>query len=190
MAAQRLSILLSHLTQTNPIRSFSDQPPVSLECRHLSGDSKLGSRELKDELPPTLYGDDGNSECRSSRKDDVENSCVFCRIVRGESPAFKVVAAMCSLVPALSSALMKATHCDSFNLVANSGAAAGQVIFHTHLHVIPRKARDHLWTSESFMRRRLSLNKGTALLANDISRALSQSQNTCSEESKPSSPTK
>ncbi|XP_031478892.1 adenylylsulfatase HINT3 [Nymphaea colorata] len=228
MAAQRLSILLSHLTQTNPICSFSDQPPVSLEFRHLSGDSKLGSRELKDELPPTLYGDDGNSECRTSRKDDVENSCVFCRIVRGESPAFKlyeddvslcildtsplcsghsliipkahfpsleatppsVVAAMCSLVPALSSALMKATHCDSFNLVANSGAAAGQVIFHTHLHVIPRKPRDHLWTSESFMRRRLSLNKGTALLANDIRTALSQSQNTCSEESKPSSPTK
>ncbi|CAN6448908.1 unnamed protein product [Victoria cruziana] len=232
MAAHRLSILLSHLTQTNPIGSFSNQPPVSLEFRHLSGDSELGSRELKNDLPPALSCDLENSECRTSRRDDGENGCIFCMIVRGDSPAFKlyeddtclcildisplcnghsliipkahfptleatppsVVAAMCSLVPTISSALMKATHCDSFNLVVNNGAAAGQVVLHTHLHVIPRKPDDHLWTSESFMRRRLSLNKDTILLANDIRGLLSRSYSACNspivEDSKLRSPSK
>lgn len=47
---------------------------------------------------------------------------------------------------------------DSFNLLINNGAAAGQVIFHTHMHIIPRKAFDCLWTSESLLRRPLNLN--------------------------------
>nr|POE73318.1 adenylylsulfatase hint3 [Quercus suber] len=38
---------------------------------------------------------------------------------------------------------------DSFNLVVNNGASAGQVIFHTHIHIIPRKAHDCLWPSKS-----------------------------------------
>ncbi|KAK7859117.1 adenylylsulfatase hint3, partial [Quercus suber] len=39
-------------------------------------------------------------------------------------------------------------HADSFNLVVNNGASAGQVIFHTHIHIIPRKAHDCLWPSK------------------------------------------
>nr|POF20939.1 adenylylsulfatase hint3 [Quercus suber] len=39
---------------------------------------------------------------------------------------------------------------DSFNLVVNNGASAGQVIFHTHIHIIPRKAHDCLWPSELY----------------------------------------
>ena len=35
-------------------------------------------------------------------------------------------------------AAMKATAAPGFNLVVNNGEAAGQVIFHTHVHVIPR----------------------------------------------------
>ena len=31
---------------------------------------------------------------------------------------------------------------DGLNIVVNSGAAAGQDVFHYHVHVIPRKARD------------------------------------------------
>ncbi|KAE9463705.1 hypothetical protein C3L33_04387, partial [Rhododendron williamsianum] len=59
-----------------------------------------------------------------------------------------VIGAMCSKVPFISNAVVKATGCDSYNLLVNNGAAAGQVIFHTHLHIIPRKARDCLWASE------------------------------------------
>ncbi|XP_059297777.1 adenylylsulfatase HINT3 [Lycium ferocissimum] len=87
-----------------------------------------------------------------------------------------VVAAMCSKVPLISSAVMKATGCDSFNLLVNNGAAAGQVIYHTHLHIIPRKASDCLWTSESLTR--CSLKSDEALkLADDIRENLSFSNN-------------
>ncbi|KAJ0973047.1 hypothetical protein J5N97_021006 [Dioscorea zingiberensis] len=140
-----------------------------------------------------------------------DNECVFCGIIRGESPAFKlyeddicvcildsnpltfghsliitkshfpslkatppsVVAAMCSTVPFLSKAIMKATHCESFNLVVNNGSAAGQVIFHTHLHIIPRKVGDQLWPSESFKRQPVERNQETFSLVNSIREQLS-----------------
>lgn len=76
-----------------------------------------------------------------------------------------VIAAMCSKVPSISNAIMKATGCNSFNLLVNNGKAAGQVIFHTHIHVIPRKAYDSLWTSESLRRYPLNLDEETSQLA-------------------------
>ncbi|KAK3119889.1 hypothetical protein QOZ80_9AG0677250 [Eleusine coracana subsp. coracana] len=129
--------------------------------------------------------------------------CVFCRIIRGDAPAYKVyeddvclcildshplapghsliipkchfpsleatpppvVAAMCSKVPFFSNAIMKATKCDSFNLVVNNGAAAGQVIFHTHFHIIPRRSGDKLWPTESFRRRSIEPNETSGLVS-------------------------
>jgi len=35
---------------------------------------------------------------------------------------------------------------DGVNLVMNNGAAAGQEVFHAHLHVIPRYQDDHAFT--------------------------------------------
>ena len=35
-------------------------------------------------------------------------------------------------------ASMEATAAPGFNIIVNNGAAAGQVIFHTHVHAIPR----------------------------------------------------
>jgi len=61
----------------------------------------------------------------------------------------QVIAAMFSKVPFLSKAIMKATQCDSFNLLVNNGVAAGQVVFHTHLHIIPRRRDDKLWTTNN-----------------------------------------
>ncbi|XP_057534679.1 adenylylsulfatase HINT3-like isoform X1 [Amaranthus tricolor] len=128
--------------------------------------------------------------------------CVFCQIIQGNSPAFKlyeddmcicildtnplsrghsliipkrhccsldatppsVIAAMCSKVPFISNAIMKATGSDSFNLLVNNGAAAGQVIFHTHIHIIPRKENDCLWASESLKRLSLKLDQALHLV--------------------------
>ncbi|NJM06345.1 HIT family protein, partial [Candidatus Gracilibacteria bacterium] len=39
-------------------------------------------------------------------------------------------------------ALMRALVPDGFNIVQNNGAAAGQVVFHYHVHIIPRWAGD------------------------------------------------
>lgn len=43
---------------------------------------------------------------------------------------------------AVGAAQMKAFGYDGFNLVQNNGEAAGQSVFHLHLHVIPRKKDD------------------------------------------------
>ncbi|XP_062173435.1 adenylylsulfatase HINT3 isoform X1 [Alnus glutinosa] len=193
MEARRLAILCSHLC------------PV--------GSAQGGS--------PSRVSRVSHSVCASgSEEKDQRNDCVFCKIIRGESPALKlyeddaclcildtnplshghsliipkshfhsleatppsVVAAMCSKVPFISSAIMKATNCDSFNLVVNNGAAAGQVIFHTHIHIIPRKARDCLWPSESLRRHPLKLDQETVKLVDSVHKVLSLSSNT--EDSK------
>lgn len=155
------------------------------------------------------------SKCdATSHETDKRNQyidCVFCKIIRGESPALKlyeddtclcildtnplshghsliipkshfssldatpplVVSAMCSKVPFISNAIMKATGSDSFNLLVNNGAAAGQVIFHTHIHIIPRKVSDCLWASESLQRRPLELDREASRLADSVREQLS-----------------
>lgn len=92
-----------------------------------------------------------------------------------ETPS-SVVAAMSSKLPLISSAVMKATGCDSFNLLVNNGAAAGQVIYHTHIHIIPRKASDCLWTSETLSRCPLKSDEAQKL-ADGIRENLSISNN-------------
>ncbi|CAI9778686.1 unnamed protein product [Fraxinus pennsylvanica] len=79
-----------------------------------------------------------------------------------------IIGAMCSKVPLISNAVMKATGCDAFNLLVNNGAAASQVVFHTHIHIIPRKAHDCLWASESLRRRPLKLDQEAAHFAKCI----------------------
>jgi len=39
-------------------------------------------------------------------------------------------------------AAVQAVEADGFNLIVNNGQVAGQVIFHTHIHVIPRFSDD------------------------------------------------
>ena len=42
----------------------------------------------------------------------------------------------------IASAVKKAYNCDGVNILQNNGEAAGQSVFHFHLHVIPRKKGD------------------------------------------------
>lgn len=42
----------------------------------------------------------------------------------------------------VASAIVITTKSDGFNLTHNNGAAAGQAVFHTHFHLIPRKNHD------------------------------------------------
>lgn len=39
-------------------------------------------------------------------------------------------------------AMKEALHCDGLNIVQNNGEAAGQTVFHFHMHVIPRYVGD------------------------------------------------
>ena len=38
----------------------------------------------------------------------------------------------------IATAIEKAYHCDGVNILQNNGEAAGQTVFHPHVHVIPR----------------------------------------------------
>ena len=40
-------------------------------------------------------------------------------------------------------AMKKALPCDGYNVVQNNGLAAGQTVFHYHVHLIPRYTDDH-----------------------------------------------
>jgi len=46
------------------------------------------------------------------------------------------------VIPKISSTLKMAFNCEGINIVNNSGIAAGQTVFHTHVHLIPRYNRD------------------------------------------------
>jgi len=52
------------------------------------------------------------------------------------------LAAMLSLAARLGQAVLRATKADGFNLHLANGAVAGQIVMHTHLHVIPRSPTD------------------------------------------------
>ena len=46
-------------------------------------------------------------------------------------------------VKKLAPVIVKAMGADGYNLGVNSGAAAGQIVFHTHFHIIPRFSGDN-----------------------------------------------
>ena len=56
-----------------------------------------------------------------------------------EELAGKATALAKKIVTAMNTALP----CDGYNVVQNNGLAAGQTVFHYHVHLIPRYADDH-----------------------------------------------
>ena len=59
---------------------------------------------------------------------------------------------MLSVVKKVAVAITKATNAEGINVGINNGAAAGQVIWHTHYHVIPRFTNDGLksWPQQKY----------------------------------------
>lgn len=47
-----------------------------------------------------------------------------------------------SMATEVARAMKSVLHCDGMNVVQNNGAAAGQTVFHFHLHLIPRYEGD------------------------------------------------
>lgn len=113
--------------------------------------------------------------------------CIFCKIVAGEIPCYKIyedndflafldiqpiskghtlivpkkhyntfletpveiLTQMTPIIHKIGKALIKATQADGLNFGLNNGSAAGQIIMHTHFHIIPRFNNDglHTWPS-------------------------------------------
>ncbi len=55
-----------------------------------------------------------------------------------------VAARLFQVAPRLAQALVRATDAGGFNLILANGTAAGQVVPHVHLHIVPRRADDGL----------------------------------------------
>ncbi|MEK6916156.1 MAG: HIT family protein [Nanoarchaeota archaeon] len=64
----------------------------------------------------------------------------------------KDLAAVMKATKKVGKAIMKAVSAGGFNFIANTKPAAGQVIFHTHFHIIPRFDNDGLkhWPSGKY----------------------------------------
>lgn len=50
----------------------------------------------------------------------------------------ELLAAVARTTQRVARAIMEALKPDGFNVIQNNGAAAGQVVFHYHVHIIPR----------------------------------------------------
>lgn len=69
-----------------------------------------------------------------------------------------MLAAMIIAASRLAAAVLKATGADGYNLLCNNGRAAGQVVQHVHMHVIPRRVSDGLfdkWPSFTYPQGRI-----------------------------------
>lgn len=62
--------------------------------------------------------------------------------------ASHIFAAIQKIAPAM----MKVTGAEGFHVLQNNNEVAGQTVFHTHFHIIPRKAGDGmtLWTPKPY----------------------------------------
>ncbi|XP_050252463.1 adenylylsulfatase HINT3 isoform X5 [Quercus robur] len=174
-ARRRLSILCSHLRPLGA--SDSGHAPTHLISSRVSNsDSETENNEknlhqndcvfckiIINESPSVKLYEDDMCLCILDRNPLSHGHSLiipkshFCSL---EATPPSVVAAMCSKVPFISSAIMKATDSDSFNLVVNNGASAGQVIFH------------------SLRRRRLKLDQDVFKLVDSVREQLSVSNNT------------
>ncbi len=64
-----------------------------------------------------------------------------------------VAAAALPVVKKIATALKEALGCDGVNILQNNGTAAGQSVFHLHIHIIPRYEGDGIlpvWPQGSY----------------------------------------
>ena len=55
-----------------------------------------------------------------------------------------VLGACAAQLPRLAAAILQATAAEGVNILQNNGSAAGQVVQHVHIHLIPRRVGDGL----------------------------------------------
>lgn len=188
---RRLSTISSHLlpisiTPTNS-SSIVSKSHCDSDSDNLDSSDCVFCKIARGDSPALKLYEDDECLCFLDNNPVSPGHCLI--IPRCHFPSLvatppSVVAAMCSKVPYISKAVMKATGSDSFNLLVNNGADAGQVIFHTHIHIIPRRARDCLWASESLQRHPLKLDQEALHLVNNIRQQLSSFVDVGFEDSK------
>lgn len=68
-------------------------------------------------------------------------------------------AGLLDVVAKVAPGILKGVHAQGFNIGINTGKPAGQVVFHTHIHIIPRMDEDGLkdWRSHAAQAKDLHL---------------------------------
>ena len=56
----------------------------------------------------------------------------------------EILAKALPVVKKVSGKIYKALNCDGINILQNNEPAAGQTVFHLHIHMIPRYKEDHI----------------------------------------------
>lgn len=65
-----------------------------------------------------------------------------CRDIFDTAP--EILAEVAKIIPKVARAILNVTGDPAFNVCVNTGAEAGQIIFHNHWHIIPRHDGDGL----------------------------------------------
>ncbi len=51
---------------------------------------------------------------------------------------------MLDVIQKIATGIKEATNCEGINIINNNGVAAGQTVFHYHVHIIPRYSNDSM----------------------------------------------
>jgi histidine triad (HIT) family protein len=103
--------------------------------------ASIFSRIVSGDMPAaTVYEDDHTLAFLDIRPAARGHTLVICKEEYADlldTPP-ELLAAVAQTTQRVASAIKAALHPDGFNIVQNNGTAAGQVIFHYHVHIIPR----------------------------------------------------
>lgn len=103
--------------------------------------SSIFSRIVRGEIPAAkLYEDDLTFAFLDVNPGSRGHALVICKEELPDLLSLppELVAAVARSTQIVARALMAALKPDGINVVQNNGAAAGQVVFHYHVHLIPR----------------------------------------------------
>ena len=80
----------------------------------------------------------------------------------------KDFAAVMETVRMLSPKIQRAVGADGINIHINNGSAAGQMVFHSHVHVIPRFENDNLPMWETSDKMKAAINDSLVAIKKEI----------------------
>jgi histidine triad (HIT) family protein len=109
--------------------------------------SSIFSKIVLGEIPSTpVYEDENTLAFMDINPAAKGHTLVICK---AEHPSMldvppEILAAVAHTTQRVARAIVAALKPDGFNIVQNNGAAAGQVVFHYHVHIVPRWQGDNV----------------------------------------------
>ena len=87
----------------------------------------------------------------------IDDNCIFCKLANGDALILpkqhyanmfeiddEVLAKAAKLAKKVITHEKEVLGCDGYNVLQNNGEAAGQTVFHFHMHLIPRYEGDNV----------------------------------------------